>query len=104
MVELGEWEQPPRTLTEIVEAIDELFDKVWWNRHQNWLYRIESGEEPLTEGPESILATAKAAARRIEEKYGEENLGWDDFDWGMLNGKLSALRWVLGDDWDMLDT
>ena len=20
------------------------------------------------------------------------------------NGKLSALRWVLGDDWDMLDT
>jgi hypothetical protein len=26
------------------------------------------------------------------------------FDWGMMNGKLSALRWVLGDDWDMLDT
>lgn len=24
--------------------------------------------------------------------------------WGMINGKLSDIRWVLGDEWDMLDT
>jgi hypothetical protein len=40
----------------------------------------------------------------MEKKYGKRNLLVDDFGWGMFNGKLSALRWVLGDDWDMLDT
>ena len=51
-----------------------------------------------------IWTKATAAAKRIEDKYGIENLGWDDFDWGMVNGKLSALRWILGDEWDFLDT
>jgi len=45
------------------------------------------------------------AARNVERRYGKKNLGpWDDFEWGMINGKLSALRWILGDEWDMLDT
>ncbi len=29
---------------------------------------------------------------------------YEDFDWGMLNGRLETLRWVLGEDWGNLDS
>ena len=48
---------------------------------------------------------ALAAAKRTEKEVGLDNLvHGTTFEWAMLNGKLSALRWILGDDWDMLDT
>jgi hypothetical protein len=113
-----EWVEEPRRLTEIVEAIDEFCDKVWYDRHQQWRQRVAEGKDiiyptgkpPLNvdhqrQTPKDIWDGARKAARRIEKKYGENNLGpWTKFEWGMINGKLSALRWVLGDEWDMLDT
>jgi hypothetical protein len=92
----------PRNEIEIQAASDELLDKIWYNRHLYLRSQIASGEEVVN--PE-VWSAALKAAQKVERKYGERNLGpWSDFDWGMLNGKLSALRWVMGDEWDFLDT
>lgn len=54
---------------------------------------------------DEIWNGALKAARATKKQLGKESVGpWTDFEWGMLNGKLSALRWMLGEDWDMLDT
>jgi predicted nucleic acid-binding protein len=109
----------PRRLSEIMEAEHLLFRQVWYNRHWNLRSGVESGEIKIITGsdfrklkgyhPEFVVdevwERALAAAKRTEDEVGIENLGpWDDFEWGMLNGKLSALRWVMGDEWDFLDT
>jgi hypothetical protein len=112
----NEWVEESRSLSEILEIEGELEDKIWYNRHQNWLYRIQIGEDKIVETipegkyvpnvtPREIFEGARKAAKRVEEQYGIKNLGpWTDFEWGMLNGKLSALRWVMGDEWDSLYT
>jgi hypothetical protein len=54
---------------------------------------------------DDIWAGALKSAHRVEKKYGKNNLGpYSKFEWGMINGKLSALRWVFGEDWDELYT
>ena len=112
------WTQEPRGLTEILQAEDLLFHQVWYNRHWGLRIGVQEGRIKVVEKatyprrpgtPETIQRDvwkmALKAAARVERRYGKKNLGpWDDFEWGMINGKLSALRWVLGDEWDMLDT
>lgn len=95
-------EDQPKSLPEIVAMQDELREKVWHERH---LVRKEKVEKRREKVDPEIWKQALAAAQRVKDEYGEKNLGpYTDFEWGMLNGKLSALCWVLGDEWDNLDT
>jgi len=112
-----------RSLSDIMDALDTLDTQVWYNRHKNLEWSIKHGEHRVVTKAEweahyettgkypndwtidSVWKMAKEAGKRAEKKLGKGNHGpWDDFEWGMLNGKLSALRWALGEDWDSLDT
>jgi hypothetical protein len=88
--------------SQIQDAEHEFYEKVWWSRNQLLMDRAKEGKGKAFS--EETIESASNTARRIEATYGIENLGWDDFGWGMVCGKLSALRWVLGSEWDMLDS
>lgn len=92
----------PRLLDEIQQWEQELFDRIWYQRTLNHIYRLEEADD----GPGllDLQKVARLAMERAEAQYGESLGPYSDFEWGMLNGKLSALRWVLGAEWDFLDT
>jgi len=115
-IEMLFYSEEPRLLSEISEAADLLCHQIWYNRHLNLMARVERGDITIVEEmpkdrpydpslmTRATLEVARAAGARVARRY-EGQLGpWDDFEWGMLNGKLSALRWVLGMEWDFLDT
>jgi hypothetical protein len=100
-----------RKKDELLAMEAQLADMVWYNRHRTLRDKIENHEMWLVDkyaGPNTvdrgIWEGALKAADKVEKTYGVDNLDFDDFEWGMLNGKLSAIRWMLGEEWDMLDT
>ena len=96
--------EEPRRLDEIVEAERQMFDRIWYHRSLQYESQLrDSGDQTAVEG---LLAIAGSGRRRVEEtNSGTGQLGpYSDFELGMLNGKLSAIRWVLGSEWDFLDT
>lgn len=113
------WQQEPRGLSEILAAHEILWRQVWYNRHNNREWMVERGKIEVVSRDvwekgernnqshiiDEVWKGALRAAKRTECDLGKDNIGpWTDFEWGMINGKLSAIRWVLGDEWDMLDT
>ncbi|MBB2987604.1 hypothetical protein [Terracoccus luteus] len=98
------FEEDPRKLEEIMAAEQEHFDRIWYHRSLQHQYRLEAaGDVEELERLRNIAAPGRA---RVEATYTVEGqLGpYTDFELGMLHGKLSTLRWLLGSDWDFLDT
>jgi hypothetical protein len=101
--------EEPRTLAEIVDALQEFFDRVWYVRN---VVRIDKEVADLPEDiREGTFQEKLAAFAPMEEKYGREELweaigpGHDEaWQYGYISGKLATLRWVLGSEWDFLDT
>ena len=92
-----------RKKAEILKAENEFFDRVWFERKKVYIQNIVDDIEQMPEP--KIREGMLKAYREVEAKYGTHNLTVEGtFEWGMINGKLSALRWVMGDEWDMLDT
>ncbi len=116
MLEFEGWDQRPRSLSEVLDAIDELVTKVWYNRHLVLREKVLLGKVRIVNRAEAarqkfsdkvisrdIWDGALRSAKKVEQRFGRGNLGpYTDFDWGMINGKLSALRWFLGEEWDEL--
>lgn len=108
-----------RRIDEMIDAERLLFLQVWFNRNKRALFTNEHGDivinidgtRPTESGAFPPLPDAESRVKALAlvqesfKRYGSDKLGpWTDFEWGMINGKLSAIRWMLGDEWDMLDT
>lgn len=90
-----------RKVSDILTAQAELADRLWYGRKPH-----RDDPAPADWAPE-LVAGMREAQRQMEAQYGLESLDADvedQFAWGMLSGKVSAIRWVLGEDWDMLDS
>lgn len=89
-----------RNDTAILAEYDELWEKVWYVRKVIYQEQMERGERPYDDPNQPHLIKAREKMKEIEDKYGIENLGWGDVEWGIMQGKLSALSWVMGSDWE----
>ena len=69
----------------ILSEYKELWDKVWWNRQM--VYEHDKGREECT----GAGKVGCEPAAKIEKKYGRERMRLDDVDWGLLQGRMSAL-------------
>lgn len=86
-----------RTHAEIAEEAERLFRLVWYERY------TRDPPDPKRCGHETVQGAA-LHAQRIEALEGGQAALCErmrtNYDVGVLNGMLAALRWARGWDWD----
>ena len=91
-----------RTEEEIGEYMDEAFDRVWLVRKQVLFEQMLCGQATIDV---NILKGCMESIDKVCEKY---NIDFQepvsDWHYGYWSGILAALRWVMGDEKDFLDT
>lgn len=104
-VDMEEFNEPKR-FSEIIAAVEVFHDKVWYNRHWGLRNGVEEGRIRIVDKvnwksgeryPQDVVVRdiwegALKAAERVEAQYPDDLGPWTDFEWGMINGKLRALR------------
>jgi hypothetical protein len=82
-----------RTIKEISDEYSKLWDKVWWNRHMS---RHQPGRDCTNEP-----LVGCDPARALVDRHGLEFLDPGELvEWGITQGKMMALAWVLGSEWE----
>lgn len=97
-----EYEPEKRTDNEIGEYMSEAFDRVWLVRKQDLFCNMLMGQESIDV---DILDGCNKAIDEVCNKYDinfQEPVS--DWDYGYWSGILAALRWVMGEEKDFLDT
>jgi hypothetical protein len=96
---------PSRTVKEVAEVAEKLLDRVWYERKLVLVNSPDYDAEVAYRDHPDIVRGMLRNMQRVEQQGLEEEFPVEnDFDWGMVNGKFSALRWLFGMEWDMLDT
>lgn len=92
-----------KTMAEVTVAEETLVGLLWYQKATASVRSLTTLGD--FEEANELQHSVASLCREIEEAHGgpERVRLDDDFELGMLMGKLSALRWVLGGGWDCFD-
>ena len=91
----------PSEIIKLLDELDYMAQELCITRYFDIKDIIENGEEA---SDPVILSNIPEIKKKIKIKKSNNILCKDEFEWGMLFGKICALEWVLGSEWDSLDS